>query len=103
MLHWLDEKIIRTAWHKTSYSVLTVSSGTFLLRFAFSFILFVMLCAAQRTYFRVNYSWYNFRFNRCELVCLFQRLLFAKYFTQITSSRRARKSQIPHFRLNKVL
>lgn len=34
--------------------------------------------------------------------CLFQRLLFAKLFGHLTSARRARKSQVPHFRLKKV-
>lgn len=33
---------------------------------------------------------------------LFQRLLFAKLFGHLTSARRARKSQVPHFRLKKV-
>ena len=32
----------------------------------------------------------------------FQRCLFAKYFSHLTSSRRARKSTLPHFRLDKV-
>ncbi|CAG9863736.1 unnamed protein product [Phyllotreta striolata] len=32
-----------------------------------------------------------------------QRLLYAKLFSHLTSSRRARKSEIPHFRLNKVI
>lgn len=32
----------------------------------------------------------------------FQRLLFAKLFGHLTSARRARKSQVPHFRLKKV-
>ena len=31
-----------------------------------------------------------------------QRLLYSKYFTHLTSSRRARNSCLPHFRLNKV-
>ncbi|XP_046395980.1 protein phtf isoform X2 [Ischnura elegans] len=31
-----------------------------------------------------------------------QRFLFAKLFSHLTSSRRARKSDLPHFRLNKV-
>lgn len=35
-------------------------------------------------------------------VCLFQRLLFAKLFGHLTSARRARKSEVPHFRLKKV-
>ena len=35
-------------------------------------------------------------------VCVFQRLLFAKLFGHLTSARRARKSEVPHFRLKKV-
>lgn len=31
-----------------------------------------------------------------------QRFLYAKLFSHLTSSRRARKSDLPHFRLNKV-
>lgn len=34
--------------------------------------------------------------------CVFQRLLFAKLFGHLTSARRARKSEVPHFRLKKV-
>ena len=33
---------------------------------------------------------------------LSQRLLFAKLFGHLTSARRARKSEVPHFRLKKV-
>lgn len=51
-------------------------------RFIISFSFFFMLSAAHKT----------FR----------QRLLFAKYFCHLTSSRRAKKSDIPHFRLDKV-
>lgn len=35
-------------------------------------------------------------------VCVSQRLLFAKLFGHLTSARRARKSEVPHFRLKKV-
>lgn len=45
-------------------------------------LLFFMMCVAERTYK--------------------QRLLFAKYFSHITSARKAKKSEIPHFRLKKV-
>ena len=38
----------------------------------------------------------------CVCVCVFQRLLFAKLFGHLTSARRARKSEVPHFRLKKV-
>lgn len=31
-----------------------------------------------------------------------QRLLFAKFFSHLTSARKAKKSEIPHFRLKKV-
>lgn len=31
-----------------------------------------------------------------------QRFLYAKFFSHLTSFRRARKSELPHFRLNKV-
>lgn len=33
---------------------------------------------------------------------LFQRLLYAKHFCYLTSFRRAKKYELPHFRLNKV-
>ena len=37
------------------------------------------------------------------LCCLLlQRLLYAKYFTYLTSAKRAQKYELPHFRLNKV-
>ncbi|KAJ8676448.1 hypothetical protein QAD02_012235 [Eretmocerus hayati] len=45
-------------------------------------LLFFLLAVAERTYK--------------------QRLLYAKLFSHLTSSRRARKSDLPHFRLNKV-
>ena len=44
--------------------------------------------------------------NKCILHCFvflfFQRLLYAKHFSYLTSCRRARKFDMPHFRLNKV-
>ncbi|XP_045931355.1 putative homeodomain transcription factor 1 [Micropterus dolomieu] len=45
-------------------------------------LVFFMMCVAERTYK--------------------QRLLFAKYFSHLTSARKAKKSEIPHFRLKKV-
>nr|CAB3264840.1 putative homeodomain transcription factor 2 [Phallusia mammillata] len=74
--------MILDVWNKEKVSFITIILGTFIQRFVFSFVLFVMLCAAQRTYQK--------------------RLLFAKYFSHLTSSRCARKSHLPHFRLNKV-
>ncbi|XP_015783754.1 putative homeodomain transcription factor 2 [Tetranychus urticae] len=51
-------------------------------RFFLSLCFFFLLCVAERT----------FR----------ERFLYAKYFCHLTSSRRARRSDLPHFRLNKV-
>lgn len=51
-------------------------------RLVLSFLIFFLLAVAERTYK--------------------QRLLYAKLFSHLTSSRRARKSDLPHFRLNKV-
>ncbi|XP_035826994.1 putative homeodomain transcription factor [Aplysia californica] len=51
-------------------------------RFVLSLIFFFLLTVADRTFK--------------------QRLLYAKHFSYLTSSRRARKFTMPHFRLNKV-
>ncbi|XP_076251188.1 putative homeodomain transcription factor isoform X1 [Rhynchophorus ferrugineus] len=51
-------------------------------RFILASIVFFLLAVAERTFK--------------------QRVLYAKLFSHLTSSRRARKSDIPHFRLNKV-
>lgn len=45
-------------------------------------LFFFMVCVAERTYR--------------------QRLLFAKFFSHLTSARKAKKSEVPHFRLKKV-
>ncbi|XP_075880975.1 putative homeodomain transcription factor 1 isoform X3 [Nelusetta ayraudi] len=45
-------------------------------------LFFFMMCVAERTYK--------------------QRLVFAKFFSHLTSARKAKKSEIPHFRLKKV-
>uniref|UniRef100_UPI00398EA5F1 protein PHTF2-like isoform X5 n=1 Tax=Pristiophorus japonicus TaxID=55135 RepID=UPI00398EA5F1 len=55
---------------------------SFVVRACLMWIFFFMLCVAERTYK--------------------QRLLFAKLFGHLTSARRARKSEVPHFRLKKV-
>ncbi|XP_074873335.1 protein PHTF2 isoform X4 [Carettochelys insculpta] len=55
---------------------------SFIVRVSLVWIFFFLLCVAERTYK--------------------QRLLFAKLFGHLTSARRARKSEIPHFRLKKV-
>uniref|UniRef100_A0A8C7X5X4 Putative homeodomain transcription factor 1 n=1 Tax=Oryzias sinensis TaxID=183150 RepID=A0A8C7X5X4_9TELE len=51
-------------------------------RVCFTGLFFFMMCVAERTYK--------------------QRLLFAKYFSHLTSARKAKKSEVPHFRLKKV-
>ncbi|XP_032895736.1 protein PHTF2 isoform X2 [Amblyraja radiata] len=55
---------------------------SFVVRVCLMWIFFFMLCVAERTYK--------------------QRLLLAKLFGHLTSARRARKSEVPHFRLKKV-
>nr|XP_060628591.1 protein PHTF1 isoform X7 [Anolis sagrei ordinatus] len=54
----------------------------FLERLCLTWMFFFMMCVAERTYK--------------------QRFLFAKLFSHITSARKARKYEIPHFRLKKV-
>lgn len=65
-----------TLWERT---VVLISAFE---RLILSCLLFFLLAVAERTYK--------------------QRLLYAKLFSHLTSSRRARKSDLPHFRLNKV-
>ncbi|XP_036331014.1 putative homeodomain transcription factor isoform X1 [Rhagoletis pomonella] len=65
-----------TKWERT---VLMIS---FLQRLCLTTILFIVFAVAERTFK--------------------QRFLYAKLFSHLTSSRRARKSNLPHFRLNKV-
>ncbi|XP_061639692.1 putative homeodomain transcription factor 1 isoform X1 [Phyllopteryx taeniolatus] len=55
---------------------------TTVLRVCLTGLFFFMMCVAERTYK--------------------QRLLFAKHFSHLTSARKAKKSEIPHFRLKKV-
>ncbi|KAK6629715.1 hypothetical protein RUM43_003533 [Polyplax serrata] len=51
-------------------------------RFVLSALFFFLVAVAERTFK--------------------QRFLYAKFFSRLTSFRRARKSELPHFRLNKV-
>ncbi|KAH8372986.1 hypothetical protein KR009_009536, partial [Drosophila setifemur] len=60
----------------------TVLAMGFMQRLCLTIILFVVFAVAERTFK--------------------QRFLYAKLFSHLTSSRRARKSNLPHFRLNKV-
>ncbi|XP_058829601.1 protein phtf isoform X2 [Topomyia yanbarensis] len=65
-----------TTWEKT---VLILGFG---MRLCLTYLIFFLLAVAERTFK--------------------QRFLYAKLFSHLTSSRRAQKSGIPHFRLNKV-
>ncbi|XP_053249501.1 protein PHTF1 isoform X2 [Podarcis raffonei] len=62
--------------------VVALSAIIFLERLCLTWMFFFMMCVAERTYK--------------------QRFLFAKLFSHITSARKARKYEIPHFRLKKV-
>ncbi|XP_011630278.1 putative homeodomain transcription factor [Pogonomyrmex barbatus] len=74
-------RIISIAFGASLWERTVVLISTFE-RFMLSCCLFFLLAVAERTYK--------------------QRLLYAKLFSHLTSSRRARKSDLPHFRLNKV-
>ncbi|XP_046878406.1 protein PHTF2-like isoform X1 [Hypomesus transpacificus] len=62
--------------------VITMVTVSFVVRACLILLFFFLLSVAERTYK--------------------QRLLFAKLFGHLTSARRARKSEVPHFRLKKV-
>ncbi|XP_066208893.1 protein PHTF1 isoform X2 [Saccopteryx leptura] len=62
--------------------IIILSIINFFERLCLTWIFFFMMCVAERTYK--------------------QRFLFAKLFSHITSARKARKYEIPHFRLKKV-
>ncbi|XP_053720198.1 protein PHTF2-like isoform X2 [Synchiropus splendidus] len=62
--------------------VATMVTLSFVVRICLIWLFFFLLSVAERTYK--------------------QRLLFAKLFGHLTSARRARKSEVPHFRLKKV-
>ncbi|XP_047245713.1 protein PHTF2-like isoform X3 [Girardinichthys multiradiatus] len=62
--------------------IITMVTLSFLVRVCLIWLFFFLLSVAERTYK--------------------QRLLFAKLFGHLTSARRARKSEVPHFRLKKV-
>uniref|UniRef100_T1HJG4 Phtf-FEM1B_bdg domain-containing protein n=4 Tax=Rhodnius TaxID=13248 RepID=T1HJG4_RHOPR len=60
----------------------TIASVALLQRIALASLFFFLVAVAERTFK--------------------QRFLYAKFFSHLTSFRRARKSELPHFRLNKV-
>ncbi|KAG7455835.1 hypothetical protein MATL_G00245130 [Megalops atlanticus] len=62
--------------------LITMVTVSFVVRVCLIWLFFFLLSVAERTYK--------------------QRLLFAKLFGHLTSARRARKSEVPHFRLKKV-
>ncbi|KAF7229149.1 transcript variant X3 [Nothobranchius furzeri] len=66
----------------SDFLVITMVTLSFLVRACLIWLFFFLLSVAERTYK--------------------QRLLFAKLFGHLTSARRARKSEVPHFRLKKV-
>ena len=74
-------KVIAVAFGANFWERMVVITSAFE-RLILSCLLFFLLAVAERTYK--------------------QRLLYAKLFSHLTSSRRARKSDLPHFRLNKV-
>ncbi|XP_048863647.1 protein PHTF2-like isoform X3 [Brienomyrus brachyistius] len=62
--------------------VIAMVTVSLMVRACLTWLFFFLLSVAERTYK--------------------QRLLFAKLFGHLTSARRARKSEVPHFRLKKV-
>lgn len=73
--------ILRFAFGNSQWERLLLLIG-FMQRLALTLIFFMLFAVAERTFK--------------------QRFLYAKLFSHLTSSRRARKSDLPHFRLNKV-
>ncbi|XP_053684945.1 protein phtf isoform X2 [Sabethes cyaneus] len=73
--------ILRFAFGESSWEKTVLIIG-FMLRLCLTYLIFFLLAVAERTFK--------------------QRFLYAKLFSHLTSSRRAQKSGIPHFRLNKV-
>ncbi|XP_055538024.1 protein phtf isoform X2 [Wyeomyia smithii] len=73
--------ILRFAFGESTWEKTVLIIG-FMLRLCLTYLMFFLLAVAERTFK--------------------QRFLYAKLFSHLTSSRRAQKSGIPHFRLNKV-
>ncbi|XP_029390818.1 putative homeodomain transcription factor 2 isoform X4 [Mus pahari] len=80
--HTASELYVIAFGSKDDSMVLSMVLISFVVRVSLVWIFFFLLCVAERTYK--------------------QRLLFAKLFGHLTSARRARKSEVPHFRLKKV-
>lgn len=75
-------EILSIAIGSTDPLVIGMVCVSLLVRVCLVWLFFFLLSVAERTYK--------------------QRLLFAKLFGHLTSARRARKSEVPHFRLKKV-
>nr|XP_029734764.1 putative homeodomain transcription factor isoform X3 [Aedes albopictus] len=73
--------ILRFAFGESNWEKTVLVLG-FIVRLCLTYLVFFLLAVAERTFK--------------------QRFLYAKLFSHLTSSRRAQKSGIPHFRLNKV-
>ena len=78
----LIQRACSAMFGSSSYAASFILMNAFVQRLLLTGVFYIMLCAAQQTYRK--------------------RFLYAKYFTHVTSSRRAKKSLVPHFRLNKV-
>ncbi|XP_050297480.1 protein phtf [Anthonomus grandis grandis] len=76
IVEFADVALAESGWERCIVAVAMIQ------RFILACMVFFLLAIAERTFK--------------------QRLLYAKLFSHLTSSRRARKSEIPHFRLNKV-
>ena len=70
-------------------------------RFVLSLLYFFLLCVAERTFKQVSDNIVN-SYIQSLTIAYFQRFLYSKYFSQITRRDRAKRSQVPFFRLHKV-
>ncbi|XP_076152308.1 protein PHTF2 isoform X1 [Alosa pseudoharengus] len=75
-------ELVSAAFGSNDPTVITMVTLSLVVRICLTWLFFFLLSVAERTYK--------------------QRLLFAKLFGHLTSARRARKSEVPHFRLKKV-
>ena len=103
-------------WEKASFSFYTIFRFAFgysqwectilliglMQRLCLTLILFIIFAVAERTFKQRFVILTPCLVQFSLLVRIIFRLLYAKLFSHLTSSRRARKSNLPHFRLNKV-
>lgn len=81
-LTWITSLRIYYYFWSSYFRETTIASVALLQRIALASLFFFLVAVAERTFK--------------------QRFLYAKFFSHLTSFRRARKSELPHFRLNKV-